>query len=104
MTCKRILAVLLVFGITLFSMPTYAAETSSDEADLLLLHEEQISDKQLDDLRSLADTATTLGESMDIAAVSETETFCPSELSFRMFSFSSMASSSVLIPYPDASE
>lgn len=73
MTCKRILAILLVFGITLFSVPAYAAETASDEADLLLLHEEQISDSQLDDLRILADTATTLGESMDIAAVSETD-------------------------------
>lgn len=73
--CKRVLAVLLVLSIALLSVPVYAAETefSLGKADLLLLHEEQLSDDQLADLRILADTATTLGESMDIATASQAE-------------------------------
>lgn len=36
-------------------------------ADILLLHNEQVSDEELDNLRLLADTATALGKSMEIS-------------------------------------
>lgn len=48
-----------------------AAEMLPGQADILLLHEEQLSDFQLENLRLLADTATALGKSMEIGTRSQ---------------------------------
>lgn len=48
-------------------------EISYGDADFLLLHGEGLSDEGLTNLRLLADTATALGKSMDIAAPGQVE-------------------------------
>lgn len=52
---------------TLLSVHAAAAQQHlPGEADILLLHDEQLSDAQLDNLRLLADAATALGKSMEL--------------------------------------
>ncbi len=48
-------------------------EISYGDADFLLLHGDGLSDEELTNLRLLADTATALGKSMDIAAPEQVE-------------------------------
>ncbi len=72
MMCKLrrwVLAAILLALALLLVVPAHAQEAETDfgNADFLLLHEEQISEEQLGSLRLLADGATALGKSMDLA-------------------------------------
>ncbi len=78
MTYRRFGVFAVLFAVLLFILPAVPAsaasaqglepqqEALSGDADILLLHENAISDAQLDSLRILADTATALGKSMEI--------------------------------------
>ena len=69
MTCKRIFIALAVLLFSLLALPVSAAKAADKlpgEADILLLHDEQVTDDQLENIRLLADTATALGKGMEI--------------------------------------
>ncbi len=69
MMYKRFKILLTVLLFMLLSMPVLAASPEDSlpgDADILLLHEEQVTDEQLESMRLLADIATALGKSMEL--------------------------------------
>ena len=69
--CAAFLAFFLAAVVWVVPAGAAQAEPLPGQADLLLLHEENLTDAQLENLRLLADAATALGKSMEIGTAAQ---------------------------------